>query len=90
MTYLAMVSVECLQLLDVVHVDALRQRLGAKVRGGEWRQCVGHIYTEQMYAQVSCTIHYLPQAQIHCLFVCLHDNSKNYWRDLNETSWGGW
>lgn len=44
MTYLTVVSVECLQLLDIVHVDALRQRLGAQVRRGKCRQGVGRIY----------------------------------------------
>lgn len=43
MMYLAVVSVECLQLLDIIHVDALRQRLGAQVRRGKWRQGVGCI-----------------------------------------------
>lgn len=47
MTYLAVVSVECLELLDIIHVDALRQRLGAQVRRGEWRQGVSRICTKQ-------------------------------------------
>lgn len=36
-THLTVVSVECLQLLDVIHVDALGQRLGAQVRRGKRR-----------------------------------------------------
>lgn len=39
-TYLAVVSVESLQLLDVSHADALRQRMSAQVRRGKWRQGV--------------------------------------------------
>lgn len=31
-THLTVVSVERLQLLDIIHVDALRQRLAAQVR----------------------------------------------------------
>lgn len=46
MTYLAVVSVECLQLLDIIHVDALRQRLAAQVRRGKWGQGVGRICIE--------------------------------------------
>lgn len=43
MTYLTVVSVEGLQLLDIIHVDALRQRLSAQISRGEWRQGVGRI-----------------------------------------------
>lgn len=45
--YLAVISVEGLQLLDVVHVDALRQRLSPQVRRGELRQGVGCVYVER-------------------------------------------
>lgn len=55
MTYLTVVSVECLQLLDIVHVDALRQRLGAQVRRGKCRQGVGRICIKQKCRQVSLT-----------------------------------
>lgn len=47
MTHLTVVSVERLQLLDIVHVDALRQRLSAQVRGGKRRQGVGRICIKQ-------------------------------------------
>lgn len=53
MTYLAVVSVEGLQLLDIIHVDALRQRLGAQVRRGKWRQGVGCVCMKQRGRQVS-------------------------------------
>lgn len=43
MTHLTVVSVERLQLFDIIHVDALWQRLSAQVRRGKWRQSVGRI-----------------------------------------------
>ena len=51
--YLAVVSVECLQLLDIIHADALRQRLGAQVRSGKLRQGVGRICMKEKSRQVS-------------------------------------
>lgn len=42
-TYLTVVSVESLQLFDIGHVDALRQRLSAQVGRGKRRQGVRRI-----------------------------------------------
>lgn len=42
-THLTVVSVQRFQLLDVTHVDALGQRLGAHVKRGKLRQGVRRI-----------------------------------------------
>lgn len=39
-TYLAVVSIKVLQLLEIIHVDTLRQALSAQVKRGKWRQGV--------------------------------------------------
>lgn len=57
MTHLTVVSVERLQLFDIIHVDALWQRLSAQVRRGKWRQSVGRICIKQKCRHVSFISH---------------------------------